>query len=220
MRHRSAPDWPHDPWGEYRQSPSRTCHASAGHPCAPARVARARSESAPCSCPCPRYRSQRASYQRLTAGNESGRAITPRVTATTERFKFRESLTVARSGSLAAIVLANSVAGMRQLSRRRCIFGRTITVKVKFADFRQVTRSRSFSASVAGHDLLRQASVELVRTLLPSAKGIRLLRAVFRPLRKPTELCSVEILAQGIGTDLRTSFVRHPESDSRRLGNP
>ena len=54
-------------------------------------------------------------------------------------------------------------------------FGRTVTVKVKFADFRQATRSRTFSASVARHDRLRQASVELVRTLLPTAKGIRLL---------------------------------------------
>jgi DNA polymerase-4 len=50
-----------------------------------------------------------------------------------------------------------------------------VTVKVKFADFRQVTRSRSFSSSVARHDLLRQASIELVRTLLPTTKGIRLL---------------------------------------------
>jgi DNA polymerase-4 len=54
-------------------------------------------------------------------------------------------------------------------------FGRTVTVKVKFADFRQVTRSRSFTTAIARHDLLRQASVELVRTLLPAAKGIRLL---------------------------------------------
>jgi DNA polymerase-4 len=54
-------------------------------------------------------------------------------------------------------------------------FGRTVTIKVKFEDFRQVTRSRSFSASIAKHDLLRQASVELVRTLLPTAKAIRLL---------------------------------------------
>ena len=54
-------------------------------------------------------------------------------------------------------------------------FGRTVTVKVKFADFRQVTRSRSFSTVIARQDLLRQASVELVRTLLPTAKGVRLL---------------------------------------------
>ena len=54
-------------------------------------------------------------------------------------------------------------------------FGRTVTVKVKFADFRQVTRSRSFSTMITRHDLLRQASIELVRTLLPVAKGVRLL---------------------------------------------
>jgi DNA polymerase-4 len=54
-------------------------------------------------------------------------------------------------------------------------FGRTVTVKVKFADFHQVTRSRSFPMVIARHELLRQASVELVRTLLPTAKGVRLL---------------------------------------------
>ena len=54
-------------------------------------------------------------------------------------------------------------------------YGRTVTVKVKFADFHQVTRSRSFATVIARHDLLRQASLELVRTLLPTAKGIRLL---------------------------------------------
>jgi DNA polymerase-4 len=54
-------------------------------------------------------------------------------------------------------------------------FGRTVTVKVKFADFRQVTRSRSFSTVIARQDLLRQASVELARTLLPTARGVRLL---------------------------------------------
>ena len=47
-------------------------------------------------------------------------------------------------------------------------FGRT-------ADFHQVTRSRSFPIAIARHELLRQASVELVRTLLPVEKGVRLL---------------------------------------------
>jgi DNA polymerase IV len=54
-------------------------------------------------------------------------------------------------------------------------FGRTVTVKVKFADFHQVTRSRSFPAAIVRHDLLRQASVDLMRTLLPIAKGVRVL---------------------------------------------
>lgn len=54
-------------------------------------------------------------------------------------------------------------------------FGRTVTVKVKFADFQIITRSRSFLTAIARDDLLRQASVELVRTVLPTAKGVRLL---------------------------------------------
>jgi DNA polymerase-4 len=54
-------------------------------------------------------------------------------------------------------------------------FGRTVTVKVRFADSQQVTRNRSFAMPIARHDLLRQASVELTRTLLPTAKSVRLL---------------------------------------------
>jgi DNA polymerase IV len=54
-------------------------------------------------------------------------------------------------------------------------FARTVTVKVKFADFRLTTRSRSFSTAIVGRDLLRRATVELVRTLLPTHKGVRLL---------------------------------------------
>ena len=58
---------------------------------------------------------------------------------------------------------------------RRRAFGRTVTVKVKFADFHQVTRSRSLPTPIARRDLLRQPSVELVRTVLPTAKGVRLI---------------------------------------------
>jgi nucleotidyltransferase/DNA polymerase involved in DNA repair len=60
-------------------------------------------------------------------------------------------------------------------SEKASAFGRTVTVKVKFADFRQVTRSRSLPTEMARHDLLRRTSIELVRTLLPTAIGIRLL---------------------------------------------
>ena len=54
-------------------------------------------------------------------------------------------------------------------------YGRTVTVKVKFADFRQVTRSHSFASAVGCQDLLTRASVALVRTILPTDKGVRLL---------------------------------------------
>ncbi len=54
-------------------------------------------------------------------------------------------------------------------------YGRTVTVKVKFADFHQITRSHSFPAAIACHDVLARASIALVRTILPTDKGIRLL---------------------------------------------
>lgn len=53
-------------------------------------------------------------------------------------------------------------------------FGRTVTVKVKFADFRQVTRSRSFPVPVTSHEALQEASIELVRGVLPTSRGVRL----------------------------------------------
>ena len=56
----------------------------------------------------------------------------------------------------------------------RRAFGRTVTVKIKFQDFRQITRSKSFSGLVASHDLLRRASLDLVRSVYPPEKGIRL----------------------------------------------
>jgi DNA polymerase IV len=72
-------------------------------------------------------------------------------------------------------------------------YGRTVTVKVKFADFQQVSRSRSFPAVIARHDLLRRASVELVRTLLPTVKGVRLLGVTVSNF-DPTPACSDEAL--------------------------
>jgi DNA polymerase-4 len=53
-----------------------------------------------------------------------------------------------------------------------------VTVKVKFADFHQVTRSRSLPTPIARRDLLRQLSVDLVRTVLPTPKGVRLIGVI------------------------------------------
>ena len=54
-------------------------------------------------------------------------------------------------------------------------FGRTVTVKIKYADFQQATRSRSLAHAVADREMLRQMSVALVRSVLPADRGIRLL---------------------------------------------
>lgn len=57
---------------------------------------------------------------------------------------------------------------------RRHTFGRTVTVKVKFHDFRQITRSRSHPGAVDTLALLQSASLDLVRSIYPVEKGIRL----------------------------------------------
>ena len=57
---------------------------------------------------------------------------------------------------------------------RRQAFGRTATVKIKFADFQQITRSRSHPGSITTREALRRAAIDLVRSVLPTAKPIRL----------------------------------------------
>lgn len=54
-------------------------------------------------------------------------------------------------------------------------FGRTATVKIKYADFQQATRSRTLPAPVTSRETLRAVSIELVRTVCPPRLGIRLL---------------------------------------------
>ena len=53
-------------------------------------------------------------------------------------------------------------------------FGRTVTVKIKYADFQQATRSRTLPAIITSQEALRATSVGLVRSVFPLAKGVRL----------------------------------------------
>ena len=55
------------------------------------------------------------------------------------------------------------------------IKGRTVTLKVKYRDFQIVTRAKSLDRNVAGREEFLELGVTLLRTLLPVAKGIRLL---------------------------------------------
>ena len=55
------------------------------------------------------------------------------------------------------------------------MFGRTVTIKVKYADFRQITRAQTESAPVASSDDLSRRALNLLKPLFPSQKGVRLL---------------------------------------------
>ena len=88
----------------------------------------------------------------------------------------------ARSAAAVETLLAQPVfAGVAEIiltiviGARFGIVGRTVTVKVKYADFQIVTRSRTLSESVGTRDMLERTSRELVRTIFPLEKKVRLL---------------------------------------------
>jgi len=55
------------------------------------------------------------------------------------------------------------------------IRGKTVTLKVKYADFQQVTRSRTSEAPLSAQETLEQISFDLLNVIFPSQKGVRLL---------------------------------------------
>jgi DNA polymerase IV len=70
----------------------------------------------------------------------------------------------------------NRVAGYAwQRIERSEVKGRTVTLKVKFGDFTQITRSKSFPVPVRDLAAFEAAGQALLKALLPVPKGIRLL---------------------------------------------
>jgi len=65
--------------------------------------------------------------------------------------------------------------------------GRTVTVKIKWADFQQSTRSQSFPRMLETRDQLHAASLGLIRSIFPPPKGIRLVGVTLSNLEAATE---------------------------------
>ena len=72
-----------------------------------------------------------------------------------------------------ALVGIIDIAWLRIEKSRAC--GRTVTLKVKYADFRQITRSRSLDHSIAGKPQFGSLAGDLLKQLLPVTQGVRLL---------------------------------------------
>lgn len=53
--------------------------------------------------------------------------------------------------------------------------GRTITLKIKYSDFRQITRNKSFSTTVSDLEVIRAVAKQLLAATHPEGKLIRLL---------------------------------------------
>ena len=77
--------------------------------------------------------------------------------------------------------------------QRAGLLGRTLTLKVKYADFQQITRSRTTLAPLASKMAMEQISQELVAGCLPLGKGVRLLGV---------SLSNLETLEDSVGKQL------------------
>ena len=70
---------------------------------------------------------------------------------------------------------------------RTGIVGRTVTVKIKYADFRIVTRSRTLEESVESREVLERTARDLVRSIFPLEKKVRLLGVSLHNLHQREE---------------------------------
>lgn len=75
----------------------------------------------------------------------------------------------------------------------RQAFGRTVTVKVKYGDFQQITRSRSQPTAVATQEALHRSTLELIKSVLPSDKGIRLVGVTVSNFAEPQAASASEL---------------------------
>jgi len=84
---------------------------------------------------------------------------------------FDQDLTDPERIKAGVLAMADDVWAWCEKTGRR---GRTVTVKVKWADFQNTTRSRTLAQLVHTREQLQAASVALVESVLPAPKGIRL----------------------------------------------
>ncbi|HYU11701.1 MAG TPA: DNA polymerase IV, partial [Stellaceae bacterium] len=71
--------------------------------------------------------------------------------------------------------LRDIVGKVWEYCERSAIRGRTVMLKVKFANFRQLTRSRTGQMQIGTRSELEQIADALLEPLFPVARGIRLL---------------------------------------------
>src|SRR4051795_1160075 len=75
----------------------------------------------------------------------------------------------------ARVALEPLIAKIWSCCENSTIRGRTATLKAKYADFRQITRSRTVDAPIASRAVLEDLVSELLEPLFPVSQGIRLL---------------------------------------------
>ncbi len=75
----------------------------------------------------------------------------------------------------------------KRLDRGRA-YGKTVTLKIKYGDFEQITRSRSSRLLIMGKETIGKLAYDLLNTLLPPEKGIRLMGVTLSNLEFADEM--------------------------------
>ncbi len=94
--------------------------------------------------------------------------------------------------------------------------GRTVTVKVKHADFRILTRSRSCADALDSAQGLERLAVELLRPCFPAPRGVRLLGVSVSGLEQAGERVQ---LALGLGEEARPGALPPDPAKGPPLGS-
>ena len=84
---------------------------------------------------------------------------------------FSEDLTDAVQIEAGLIAMADVVWAWCEKANSR---GRTVTVKIKWADFQLSTRSRSMESAIQTRHGLHEVALDLIRSVFPPPKGVRL----------------------------------------------
>ena len=71
--------------------------------------------------------------------------------------------------------------------------GRTVTVKIKWADFQISTRSRSMEMTIQTREKLHQVALDLIRSVFPPPKGVRLVGVTLSNFRSQTASEAAEL---------------------------
>jgi nucleotidyltransferase/DNA polymerase involved in DNA repair len=110
----------------------------------------------------------------------------PSVSETT----FSEDLTDPVQIEAAVIAMADDVWAWCEKANAR---GRTVTVKIKWADFQISTRSRSMETTIRTREKLHQLALGLIRSVLPLPKGIRLVGVTLSNFQAQSNSEAVEL---------------------------
>lgn len=75
----------------------------------------------------------------------------------------------------------------KRLARSKA-YGKTVTLKVKYADFEQITRSRTSQLLIMDEQIIGRLAYEMLNALLPVEKGVRLMGVTLSNLEFADEM--------------------------------